>query len=95
MPRRICIISKPLYYFCLEDDVNVDIVDTEQAYRKGIQPSSLLHVKIFSNTEHSMLPTSIAGSEWKQSLLFLFAPRSITVEGYMDEIEHMLTKLSL
>lgn len=85
----------PVLLLLGEDDVNVDIVDTEQAYRKGIQPSSLLHVKIFSNTEHSMLPTSIAGSEWKQSLRFLFAPRSITVDGYMDEIEHMLTAFSL
>ncbi|MBY0203173.1 alpha-beta hydrolase superfamily lysophospholipase [Paenibacillus intestini] len=85
----------PVLLLLGEDDVNVDIQDTEGTYRKEIHPSSLLHVKTFQHTEHSMLPTSIAGSEWKMGLRFLFAPRSITTEGYMDEIEAFLTKVAI
>lgn len=84
--------KSPVLLLLGEDDVNVDIQDTERTYRKEIQPSYLLHVKTFQHTEHSMLPTSIAGSEWKMGLRFLFAPRSITTDGYMDEIEDFLTK---
>ncbi|MCP1184350.1 S9 family peptidase [Paenibacillus sp. 1781tsa1] len=85
----------PVLLLLGEDDVNVDIKDTESAYRQEVKPSYLLHKKIFQNTEHSMLPTSIAGSEWRMGLRFLFAPRSITTPGYMDEIEQFLTKLAL
>ncbi|MGQ8872260.1 alpha/beta hydrolase family protein [Paenibacillus sp. TSA_86.1] len=85
----------PVLLLLGEDDVNVDIQDTERTYRKEIHPSYLLHVKTFQHTEHSMLPTSIAGSDWKKGLRFLFAPRSITTEGYMDEIEAFLTKKAL
>ncbi|WP_342556064.1 hypothetical protein [Paenibacillus sp. FSL R7-0652] len=75
--------------------MNVDIKDTERIYRQEIHPSDLLRVKTFQQTEHSMLPTSIAGSEWKMGLRFLLAPRSITTDGYMDEIEDFLTRLSM
>jgi alpha-beta hydrolase superfamily lysophospholipase len=85
----------PVLLLLGENDVNVDIQDTERTYRKEVHPGYLLHVKTFQHTEHSMLPTSIAGSEWKMGLRFLFAPRSITTEGYMDEIETFLTKLAL
>ncbi|MCF7754409.1 alpha/beta hydrolase [Paenibacillus xylanexedens] len=85
----------PVLLLLGEDDVNVDIKDTERAYRQEVKPSYLLHEKIFQNTEHSMLPTSIAGSEWRMGLRFLFAPRSITTAGYMDEIEQFLSKLAL
>ncbi|GGH51887.1 hypothetical protein GCM10008014_18020 [Paenibacillus silvae] len=87
--------KSPVLLLLGEDDVNVDIQDTERTYRKEIQPAYLLHVKTFQHTEHSMLPTSIAGSQWKMGLRFLFAPRSITTEGYMDEIEDFLTKRAL
>jgi alpha/beta superfamily hydrolase len=85
--------KSPVLLLLGEDDVNVDIQDTERTYRKEIHPSYLLDVKTFQNTEHSMLPTSIAGSEWKMGLRFLFTPRNITTEGYMDEIEAFLTKV--
>jgi dipeptidyl aminopeptidase/acylaminoacyl peptidase len=83
----------PVLLMLGQDDVNVDIKETEQVYRAKISPESLLHVKVFPNTEHSMLPTSIAGSEWKTTLTFLFAPRSITADGYMEEITQFLGKL--
>lgn len=87
--------KSPVLLLLGEDDVNVDIQDTERVYRKEIDPSYLLHVKTFQHTEHSMLPTSIAGSEWKMGLRFLFAPRSITTEGYMAAIEEFLTNKGL
>lgn len=83
----------PVLLLLGEDDVNVDTKETEQVYRSEISPESFLHVKVFPNTEHSMLPTSIAGSKWKTTLTFLFAPRSITAEGYMEAITQFLGKL--
>ncbi|PQP82251.1 alpha/beta hydrolase [Paenibacillus sp. PCH8] len=87
--------KSPVLLLLGQDDVNVDIKDTERTYRQEVNPSYLLHVKTFQHTEHSMLPTSIAGSEWKMGLRFLFAPRSITTQGYMDEIGKFLTKRAL
>ncbi|WP_046230904.1 hypothetical protein [Paenibacillus algorifonticola] len=71
----------------------MNVQETEQVYRKEISPSSLLTVKVFANTEHSMLDVQAADSPLRALFISLFAPRQITVDGYMEEIEQFLKKL--
>ncbi|MFD1175907.1 alpha/beta hydrolase family protein [Paenibacillus puldeungensis] len=84
--------KSPVLLLLGEDDVNVDVKETEQVYRKEIPPS-LLTVTVFPDTEHSMLSTKTADSNWRALLISLFVPRMITVSGYMDHIEHFLKAL--
>lgn len=79
--------KSPVLLLLGERDIHVDIKDTEQVYREQVNPASLLTVRIFADTEHSMLRTSTADSPFRALLISLFAPRSITVKGYMDEID--------
>lgn len=75
-----------------EKDIHVNVKETEMVYRNTVAPS-LLTVVTLPNTEHSMLSTQTADSQLRAILISLFAPRQITVEEYMDQIEQFLKKL--
>lgn len=82
----------PLLLLLGEDDIHVDVTETERVYREIIPPE-LLTVTVFADTEHSMLSTKTAESELRAWLISLFAPRQITVQGYMEQIEAFLLAL--
>ncbi|QQZ58596.1 alpha/beta hydrolase [Paenibacillus sonchi] len=82
----------PVLLLLGEEDVNVDWKETEQIYRQKVS-ASLLTVKVFPDTEHSMLATRTAGSRLRAVLISLFAPRQITVNGYMEQIEQFLQEM--
>ncbi|WNS46819.1 CocE/NonD family hydrolase [Paenibacillus sp. MMS20-IR301] len=84
----------PVLLLLGEEDVNVDVEQTEQVYRGKIRPASLLTVQRFPDTEHSMLPVRTADSPLRAFMISLFAPRRITVDGYMSAIESFLSKKS-
>lgn len=85
--------KSPVLLLLGEEDINVDATETEQVYRKKVSPPSLLTVKVFADTEHSMLATKTADSKLRALLISLFAPRKITVNGYMEQIEQFLKRL--
>lgn len=85
--------TSPVLLLLGEEDIHVNVKETEMVYRKTVTPS-LLTVVVFPNTEHSMLSTKTADSQFRAVLISLFAPRQITVEGYMDQIEQFLKKIS-
>ncbi|MHA6531275.1 alpha/beta hydrolase family protein [Paenibacillus sp. BAC0078] len=85
--------NTPVLLLLGDKDINVDWKETEQVYRKEVSPSSLLSVKVFPDTEHSMLTTQTADSEFRALLISLFAPRKITVNGYMEQIAQFLKEL--
>lgn len=87
--------KSPVLLLLGDRDVNVDIKETERLYREQVSPASLLTVRVFADTEHSMLRTSTADSPFRALLISLFAPRRITVEGYMDEIEKFLIHMKI
>ncbi|UQZ37329.1 alpha/beta hydrolase [Paenibacillus sp. PK3_47] len=83
--------NSPVLLLLGDHDVNVDVNETEKVYREGVRPPELLRVKIFPDTEHSMLATATAESPVRALLISLFAPRDITVKGYMEEIVNFLS----
>lgn len=83
--------NTPVLLLLGEEDLNVDVQETEQVYRDRIRPASLLTVKLFPDTEHSMLSVRTADSALRALWISLFAPRQITVDGYMDEIDLFLS----
>ena len=85
--------TSPVLLLLGEEDIHVNVKETEMVYRKKVTPS-FLTVVVFPNTEHNMLNTKTADSQFRAVLISLFAPRQITVEGYMDQIEQFLKKIS-
>ncbi|PYY25213.1 alpha/beta hydrolase family protein [Paenibacillus illinoisensis] len=86
--------ESPVLLMLGDQDINVDVQETERVYREHVSPSELLRVKLLPNTEHSMLSVSTAESPARALLISLFAPRNITVKGYMDEIEDFLRSIT-
>ncbi|MDN8587142.1 alpha/beta hydrolase [Chryseobacterium mucoviscidosis] len=82
--------NSPVLLMLGDHDIHVDIKETEEVYKEHISPSDLLHVRMLKATEHSMLSTATADSPTRALLISLFAPRDITVKGYMEEITHFL-----
>ncbi|MDK8180329.1 alpha/beta hydrolase [Paenibacillus sp. UMB4589-SE434] len=84
--------NSPVLLMLGEEDINVDVKDTERVYRNVVKPE-LLRVAVFPDADHSMLAKQTANSNLRAILISLFAPRQITIPGYMDEIEQFLRKL--
>lgn len=83
--------QSPVLLLLGEEDMHVDVKETEEVHRRKVNPK-LLTVAVFPDAEHSMLNKKTADSELRAVLISLFAPRKITVKGYMDQIEQFLAK---
>lgn len=81
--------NSPVLLLLGEQDIHVDWQETERVYRKRIKPE-LLTVAVFPEAEHSMLSRKTADSSLRALMISLFAPRKITVPGYMNQIEDFL-----
>ncbi|MBH0329116.1 alpha/beta hydrolase [Brevibacillus brevis] len=75
-----------------EEDIHVDVKETERIYRDIVNPE-LLTLAVFPDADHSMLSKQTANSNMQAVIISLFAPRQITIPGYMDTIERFLKKL--
>ncbi|WP_433944747.1 alpha/beta hydrolase family protein [Paenibacillus sp. SN-8-1] len=84
--------NSPVLLLLGEEDIHVDWKETERVYRNKIKPE-LLTVAVFPDAEHSMLSKKTADSDLRAFMISLFAPRQITVPGYMDQIEQFLARL--
>ncbi|MED1919075.1 alpha/beta hydrolase [Bacillus thuringiensis] len=84
--------NSPVLLILGEEDIHVDVKDTERVYRDIVKPE-LLTVSVFPDADHSMLSKQTANSNIRAVLISLFAPRQITIPGYMDAIEQFLKKL--
>lgn len=84
--------NTPVLLIMGEEDLQVDVKKTERVYRDIVQ-HDLLTVAVFPDADHSMLSKQTANSNLRALFISLFAPRQITIPGYMDEIEQFLKKL--
>ncbi|UNK16020.1 alpha/beta hydrolase [Paenibacillus sp. N3/727] len=85
------LFRSPVLLLLGDKDINVDSKETEQVYRR-IVPPELLTVTVFPDTEHRMMSTKTADSEFRALMISIFAPRQITVPEYLDEMEKFLKK---
>lgn len=73
-------------------DLNVDVEETDGVYRRSVKPD-LLKVSYLPEADHSMMSPVVAKTSLRAVGISLFAPRSITVPDYMDEISIFLQGL--
>ncbi|KMZ40868.1 MULTISPECIES: alpha/beta hydrolase [Bacillales] len=84
--------NSPVLLILGGEDIHVDVKETERVYRDIVKPE-LLTVAVFPDADHSMLSKQTADSNMQAIIISLFAPRQITIPGYMDAIEQFLKKL--
>ncbi|MET9515807.1 CocE/NonD family hydrolase [Streptomyces sp. NPDC002994] len=63
-------------------DINVDVTDTENIYRK-LLPASLLRVEQYPDATHSLVKHNVEQSEFKLTLTAVFAPRALFGSGFL------------
>ncbi|MEO5873894.1 MAG: CocE/NonD family hydrolase [Streptosporangiaceae bacterium] len=63
-------------------DVNVDVADTEAAYRRVLPPASLA-VQHYPDASHSLVDHAVENSEPRLTLTAVFAPRRLYASGFL------------
>ncbi|MEU9804888.1 alpha/beta hydrolase [Mycobacterium sp. NPDC050853] len=71
-----------------EDDLNVDVHETERVYRALVRPD-LLTVQMYPRASHSLARASLDNVHGIRTVLVAtFAPRSLYAPGYLDNLRH-------
>ncbi|MGW7198193.1 alpha/beta hydrolase family protein [Streptomyces chryseus] len=65
-------------------DINVDVADTEAAYRK-LLPAPLLRVGHYPDATHSLLRHDVERSELRLTLTAVLAPRALFASGFLAD----------
>ncbi|MEI5101136.1 alpha/beta hydrolase [Streptomyces sp. PmtG] len=74
-------------------DVNVDVADTESAYR-ALLPAASLRVARYPNATHSLVAHDLERSETRLTLTAVFAPRSVYASGFLSGQRHFVQRLA-
>ncbi|WP_051819183.1 alpha/beta hydrolase family protein [Streptomyces sp. NRRL S-920] len=63
-------------------DINVDVTDTDAAYRRILPPASLT-VRHYPDATHSLVDNAVENSEPRLTLTAVFAPRRLYAAGFL------------
>ncbi|MEV5238055.1 CocE/NonD family hydrolase [Streptomyces cinnamoneus] len=70
-------------------DVNVDVADTEAAYRR-LLPASSLRVERYPDATHSLVRHGVERSRTRLTLTAVFFPRELFAPGFLADQRHYL-----
>lgn len=85
----------PVLLILAGHDINVDVADTETAYRKllpgpGPAPGPGLQVEHYPDATHSLVKHGVEQSEVRVTLTALFAPRALFAAGFLADQRRFL-----
>lgn len=76
-------VQSPVLLVLGDEDLNVDVTETESTYRAHLAPEQLT-VHRFPNASHSLVKASFENDQdWRAVATALVAPRSLYVPGYL------------
>ncbi|GIH97044.1 hypothetical protein Psi01_76740 [Planobispora siamensis] len=67
-------------------DINVDVAETEAAYRRLLARPGQLQVRHYPDATHSLVPKDVEDSQLKTLFLAVTAPRSLFAEDYLEDL---------
>ncbi|OEJ28655.1 hydrolase [Streptomyces agglomeratus] len=74
-------------------DINVDVADTEAAYRRILPPASLT-VRHYADATHSLVDNAVENSEPRLTLTAVFAPRRLYAAGFLADQRNFLEQIT-
>ncbi|MGW7127585.1 alpha/beta hydrolase family protein [Streptomyces bobili] len=74
-------------------DVNVDVADTEAAYRRILPPASLT-VRHYPDATHSLVDDAVENSEPRLTLTAVFAPRRLYAAGFLAHQRDFVARIT-
>lgn len=79
-------ITVPVLLVLGDDDLNVDVDETEQVYRRVLPPPRLT-VRRYPNASHNIVRAGLDNDQsWRSVVVAVFAPRSLYAPGYLDDL---------
>ncbi|MUM24530.1 alpha/beta fold hydrolase [Mycobacterium sp. CBMA271] len=79
-------VKVPILLALGDEDLNVDVDETEQVYRQ-ILPSQQLTVQRYPNASHNIVKADLDNNQnWRSMLVAVFSPRSLYAPGYLDNL---------
>lgn len=74
-------------------DINVDVADTEAAYRRILPPDSLT-VRHYPGASHSLVDNAVESSEPRLALTAIFAPRRLYAAGFLADQRRFVEQIT-
>ncbi|MBF6260100.1 alpha/beta hydrolase [Nocardia farcinica] len=85
-------IKVPVLLALGDDDLNVDVNETEQVYRHILPPQQLT-VQRYPNASHNIVKADLDNDQnWRSVLVALLAPRSLYAPGYLQNLRDYVAR---
>jgi alpha-beta hydrolase superfamily lysophospholipase len=80
----------PVLLITAGHDRNVDAIETTRTYRRILDIPGRLRIRHYPDALHSIERASLEHSELRETLTAVFAPRSLSAPGYLDDQRRFL-----
>ncbi|MEU6263522.1 alpha/beta hydrolase family protein [Saccharopolyspora shandongensis] len=85
-------VKVPVLLALGDDDLNVDVNETEQVYRR-IMPPQQLTVQRYPSASHNIVKADLDNDQdWRSVVVALFAPRSLYAAGYLQNLQEYVAQ---
>ncbi len=81
-------VTVPVLLALGDEDLNVDVDETEQAYRRALPPHQLT-VQRYPKASHNIVKADLDNDQsWRSTMVAVFSPRSLYAPGYLDNLRN-------
>ncbi|QCH22516.1 Alpha/beta hydrolase family protein [Mycobacteroides salmoniphilum] len=81
-------VKVPVLLALGDEDLNVDVDETEQVYRRALPPHQLT-VQRYPKASHNIVKADLDNDEnWRSTMVAVFSPRSLYAPGYLDNLRN-------
>ncbi|OHU70657.1 alpha/beta hydrolase [Mycobacteroides chelonae] len=86
------LVTTPVLLAIGDDDLNVDVDETEQTYRRILPPQQLT-VQRYPNASHNIVKADLDNDQnWRSTMVAVLSPRSLYAPGYLDNLRNYVAK---
>lgn len=81
-------VKVPVLLALGDEDLNVDVDETEQVYRRALPPQQLT-VQRYPKASHNIVKADLDNDQsWRSTMVAVFSPRSLYAPGYLDDLRN-------
>ncbi|ORB51063.1 alpha/beta hydrolase [Mycobacteroides saopaulense] len=81
-------IKVPVLLALGDEDLNVDVNETDRVYRRMLPPRQLT-VRRYPHASHNIAKADLDNDQnWRSTLVAMFAPRSLFASDYLDDLRN-------
>lgn len=86
------LVTTPVLLAIGDDDLNVDVDETEQTYRRILPPQQLT-VQRYPNASHNIVKADLDNDQnWRSTMVAVLSPRSLYAPGYLDNLRNYVAR---